>query len=403
MSPTSPWFAALLAALAALGPFAIDTYLPAFPAIAESLGATQLQVQQTLTAYMSTFAVMVLWHGALSDRFGRRRVLLFTLTLFALSSLVCAVAPTIEWLWAGRALQGLSGGAGMVVGRAVIRDVFEGPHAQRLMSRVMMIFALAPAVAPVIGGGLLVVAGWRSIFVFMAVLALTLAWLTWRALPETLPPEARQSLHPASLGRAYLRVLSSGAFLLLAGAVALNFNGFFLYIVSAPVFLMEHLGLGPNEFAWLFVPSVGGLIFGAMVSGRVAGHWAPQRTIVTGFACMLAAAILNLAHAALFPAGLPGSVLPVPIYTFGLAMAMPSITLLALGLFPDRRGLVSSCQSFLQIGTNTLSAGIIAPIVWATPLSLASGMSLFLSLGLLAFLAWRFGAGSRGPATSPLD
>ncbi len=388
MPVTSRWFAVLLAALAALGPFSIDTYLPAFPEIARSLSATQLEVQQTLTAYMATFAVMVLWHGALSDRFGRRAVLIGALSLFAVSSIVCALAPSIEWLWAGRAMQGLSGGAGMVVGRAVIRDLFEGAQAQRLLSRVMMIFAVAPAVAPMVGALLLWLAGWRAVFVFLALFALTLAWLTWRFLPETLPVASRQSLHPVSLGRAYARVLSSGAFLLLAGAVALNFNGFFLYIVSAPVFLMQHLGLGPGEFAWMFVPSVCGLIFGAMVSGKVAGRWSPQRTIATGFAVMLAAATINVVHAALFAPNLFGSILPIPIYTFGLSMAMPSITLLALSLFPDRRGLVSSCQSFLQVGTNSLSAGIIAPIIWTTPLSLATGMTLFLSLGLLAFLVW---------------
>jgi len=388
MSVASPWFAALLAALAAIGPFAIDTYLPAFPEMAESLGATQLQVQQTLTAYMATFAVMVLWHGALADRFGRRPVIIATLCLFAFSSLVCALAQSIEWLWFGRAMQGLSGGAGMVVGRAVIRDLFDGAQAQRLMSRVMMMFAVAPAIAPVIGGLLLIVAGWRSIFVFLALIAAVLAWATWRFLPETLPVEARQSLHPVSLGRAYVRVLSSGAFLLLAGAVAMNFNGFFLYVMSAPVFLMTHLGLGPGDFAWMFVPAVVGLILGSMVSGKVAGRWTPQRTIVTGFGVMLAAATLNVLHAAVFPPSVLGSILPIPIYTFGMSMAMPSVTLLALGLFPDRRGLVSSCQSFLQVGTNSLSAGVIAPIMWATPLSLASGMSLFVSLGLLAFMSW---------------
>jgi DHA1 family bicyclomycin/chloramphenicol resistance-like MFS transporter len=337
---------------------------------------------------MATFAVMVLWHGALADRFGRRPVIIATLSLFAFSSLVCALAPSIEWLWFGRAMQGLSGGAGMVVGRAVIRDLFDGAQAQRLMSRVMMMFAVAPAIAPVIGGLLLIVAGWRSIFVFLALIAAVLAWATWRFLPETLPVEARQSLHPVSLGRAYLRVLSSGAFLLLAGAVAMNFNGFFLYVLSAPVFLMTHLGLGPGDFAWMFVPAVVGLILGSMVSGKVAGRWTPQRTIVTGFGVMLAAATLNVLHAAMFPPSVVGSILPIPIYTFGLSMAMPSVTLLALGLFPDRRGLVSSCQSFLQVGTNSLTAGVIAPIVWATPLSLASGMSLFVSLGLLAFMSW---------------
>lgn len=397
MHAYSPWLAALLAALAAIGPFAIDTYLPAFPAIAQDLSATQLEVQQTLTAYMSTFAIMVLWHGALSDRFGRRRVIIVTLVMFSAASMVCALATSIEWLWAGRALQGLSGGAGMVIGRAVIRDLFEGPQAQRLMSRVMMIFAIAPAVAPLIGGALVTIAGWRSIFVFLALFAALLAVLSARWLPETLPPELRQSLHPASLARAYARVLSSGAFLLLAGTVALNFNGFFLYVLSAPVFVIEHLGLGPGEFAWLFVPSVVGLVAGAMVSGRVAGHWSPLRTIVSGFAVMLLAALGNMAHAAAFAPGVPGSVVAIAVYTFGMSMAMPSVTLLALGLFPQRRGLVSSCQSFLQVGINSLTAGVVAPLVWATPLSLAVAMTVFLAGGAAAFFTWRAGY-ARPPA-----
>src|SRR5690606_20502763 len=169
--------AALLAALAAIGPFSIDTYLPAFPEIGAALGATQIEVQQTLTAYMTTFAVMALWHGALSDAFGRRRVIIVTISLFGVASLLCACATTIEWLWIGRALQGMSAGSGMVVGRAVIRDVFDGPRAQRLMSRVMMIFGIAPAIAPMVGGVLLLAFGWRSIFVFLALFAAVLTWL----------------------------------------------------------------------------------------------------------------------------------------------------------------------------------------------------------------------------------
>lgn len=118
--------ASLLAALSAIGPFAIDAYLPAFPAIRAELGASPLEVQQTLTIYMGALALMVLWHGALADRFGRRRVLIALTAVFALASLVCALAPTIECLWLGRALQGVSGGAGVVVGRAVVRDLHEG-------------------------------------------------------------------------------------------------------------------------------------------------------------------------------------------------------------------------------------------------------------------------------------
>lgn len=388
MPASSPWLAALLAALAALGPFSIDTYLPAFPAIAEALGASRIEVQQTLTAYMVTFAAMALWHGALSDRFGRRNVIVVSTTLFALASLACACATSIEWLWLGRALQGMSAGAGMVVGRAVIRDLFDGARAQRLMARVIMIFGVAPAVAPIVGGVLLLFAGWRAIFVFLAVFAGILAWTSWRYLPETLPVDKRQSLRPGSLWQAYSGVFSNGAFLLLAAAIAFNFNGFFVYVLSAPVFLIDHLGLGPGQFAWLFVPAVLGMIFGSWLSGRMAGRLSPRRTIVAGFAVMVVAVLVNLMHAAFALPGLPGSVIPVGLYTCGMSIAMPSLTLLALDLFPARRGMASSCQSFVQVGLNAITAGMIAPLLWASPLTLGAGAGLFLALGLLAFLAW---------------
>ncbi len=384
-----PWLASLLAALAAIGPFAIDTYLPAFPAMGQALGATRIEVQQTLTAYMATFALMVLWHGALADRFGRRRVIIAAMLGFALASLVCALATSIQWLWLGRILQGMCGGAGMVVGRAVIRDLFDGAQAQRLMSRVMMIFAIAPAVAPMVGGLLLHLAGWRSIFVFLAVFSGGLALATWRMLPETLPPQARQSLHPVRLGRSYAQVLSSGAFLLLAGTLAFNFNGFFIYVLSAPTFLMDHLGLGSSDFHWMFVPIVIGVMLGSLLSGKTAGRLSPKRTIALGFLIMVLAALGNLLHSAFMPPAVVASVLPIALYVTGMSLAMPSLSLLVLDLFPDRRGLVSSCQSFVQVGLNSVSAGVLVPVLWATPLTLASGMSVFLALGLGTFAVWR--------------
>lgn len=386
MSSSAPRLALILAALSAIGPFAIDAYLPAFPAMAAALGATQLEVQQTLTAYMSTFAFMVLWHGALSDRFGRRALLIVSTSVFAVASALCALAQSIEWLWLGRALQGLCGGAGMVVGRAVVRDLYDGAHAQRLMSRVMTIFAIAPALAPIVGGALLALAGWRFIFVFLALFGGALTFMCWRYLPETLPREARQPLHPVGLARAYAMVLTHPAFLLIAGAGALNFNAFFIYVLSAPVFVMHHLGLGTGEFGWLFIPTVGGMMLGSMLSGRMAGRWSPRRCIATGFGIMVAAATFNVLSAALLPNGVPWSIVPLPLFTFGMALAMPAFSLLALDHFPTRRGMVSSCQSFVQVGLNAVSAGLIAPVLWDSVLGLAAGMSMFLALSLLLFV-----------------
>jgi DHA1 family bicyclomycin/chloramphenicol resistance-like MFS transporter len=157
----------LLAALAALGPFSIDTYLPSFHDIGTSLGATPLQVQQTLSAYLLPFALMTLWHGAISDALGRRRVILTTVALFALASAGCMFATRIEHLWLLRALQGMTAGAGIVICRAIVRDLYDGEAAQRLISQVTMMFALAPAIAPVLGGWLQSWFGWRSVFAFL--------------------------------------------------------------------------------------------------------------------------------------------------------------------------------------------------------------------------------------------
>ena len=381
--------ASLLAALSSIGPFAIDAYLPAFPAIGAALGASQLEVQQTLTIYMVALAAMVLWHGALADRFGRRRVLIALTVVFALASLVCALAPSIEWLWCGRALQGLSGGAGIVVGRAVVRDLHEGPQAQRLMSRVMLIFGLAPALAPLVGAGLLALAGWRAIFFFLTLFGLVLAWVTWRFLPETLAEEDRQPLHPLPLLRAYLAIFRHPAFMLLALGVALNFNGFFLYVLSAPVFILEHLGLGSGGFVWLFGPAVGGMMIGSVLSERMAGRWSSERTVGAGFALMFAAVVVNAAVSGLLVPAVPVSVLPIGLFSCGMAVAMPSMSLLGLEIFPERRGMASSCQSFLQIGFNAASSALVAPVLWASPLGLASGMGMFAALGLCAWVTWR--------------
>ncbi|UCV11709.1 multidrug effflux MFS transporter [Dechloromonas denitrificans] len=379
--------ALLLAALSALGPFSIDTYLPSFHDIADKLGATQLEVQQTLSAYLLAFAVMTLWHGAISDRFGRRRVILIALALFGIASAGCVFATCIEHLWFWRAMQGVTAGAGIVISRAIVRDLFDGPAAQRLMSQITMMFALAPAIAPVIGGWLQTFFGWRSIFAFL-VLSTAALWLAcWKLLPETLAPEKRQSLRPGYLGRTYWKVFTSPAFLFACAALSLNFVGFFIYVLSAPVFLMQHLGIAETGFLWLFGPAMCGLMSGSWLSGRLAGKRSLSGTIALGYGVMASAATINLVLNLVLPPALPWSVLPLFIYTLGMALAMPCLTILALDPFPDQRGLAASCQTFFQSGFNSLAAGLIAPLLWGSTLTLALGMGGMLLLGGLAALA----------------
>jgi MFS transporter, DHA1 family, multidrug resistance protein len=373
--------AILLAAMAALGPFSIDTYLPSFHDIGNSLQASPLEVQQTLTAFLFPFAIMALWHGAISDALGRRRVVLVALGLFGLASIGCMLSTRIEYLWVLRALQGITAGAGIVIARTIVRDLYSGAEAHRLMSNITMMFAFAPALAPVIGGRLQFWFGWRSVFAFLVLVTLFLWLICWYLLPETLPVERRQPLNAGYLARSYWKVLTSPVFLFACGGLALNFAGFFVYIMSAPIFLMRHLGIPETGFLWLFGPAMFGLMSGAWLSGRYAGKLSLRQTILRGYLIMGAAALLNIGINLCMPPSLPWSIVHIPIYTFGMSLAMPCLTLLALDPFPEQRGLAASCQMFLQASSNGLVAGVLAPALWGSTLTLAYGMGALMLLG----------------------
>jgi DHA1 family bicyclomycin/chloramphenicol resistance-like MFS transporter len=355
--------ASILAALAMLGPFSIDTYLPAFPSIEESLGASTLEVQQTLSIYMLAFGVMTLWHGALSDAFGRRNIIIGSLAVFAVASLGCAAAHSVEYLWAFRILQGVSAGAGMVIGRAIIRDLYSGPPAERLLSLVTMIFSIAPAIAPILGGWIVKLANWRTIFLFLFAYACLLAWVCYKRLPESLAREKRQPFSPRYLFDSYRQVFRAPLFHLKAGTIAFNFAGLFLYIASAPAFITQHLALGPGEFGWLFIPAVSGIFFGALAANRLAGKMPVTRQVHIGFGFLLGAATLNVAYHAWFPPALPWSVAPLFFYCFGMSLVAPGATLMVLDLFPAIRGIVASCQSFTLTVLGAVVAGVVAPLV----------------------------------------
>ncbi|MGB7479032.1 MAG: multidrug effflux MFS transporter [Burkholderiaceae bacterium] len=385
-TPSRTLLALVLAGLAMLGPFSVDTYLPAFPNIEASLHATPLQVQQTLTAYMLSFAVMILWHGALSDAFGRRNIILGALALFGLATLGCAASHSVEYLWAFRMLQGVSAGAGVVIGRAIIRDLYADTDATRLLSLVTMIFSIAPAIAPILGGWIVKLLDWRSIFLFLFAYTALLLWVCWKRLPESLPPAQRQPFNARFLFDSYRSIFSSQLFHLKAGVIAFNFAGLFLYVAAAPVFLTRHLGLGPEQFGWQFVPAVAGIFFGALAANRMAGRLPVSTQVATGFVFLIGAGIFNAGYHAFFPAALPWSVAPLFFYTFGMSIVAPGVTLLVLDLFPEIRGIVASCQSFTMTMLAALVAGLIAPLLSPSPLWLALGQ---LGFALAALALWR--------------
>jgi len=376
----------LLATLGMLGPFSIDTYIPAFAGIASSLDATPLQMQQTLSAYLFGFAFMSLFHGALSDSIGRRPVVLWGLAAFTLASMGCALSQSIGQLVFFRAVQGLTTGAGIVVSRAVVRDMFPPAQAQRVMSQITIFFGVAPAIAPMVGGLLFARLGWHSVFWFLAVVGVALWSANYKLLPETLHLTQRQPLKLSNLLQGYWQLGLDPRFLLLALASGVPFNGMFLYVLSAPVFLGEHLALAPTQFFWFFVLNIGGIMGGAFVSGRMAGRLAPKRQIKYGFLIMLGIAVVNLLANALFTAHVAWAMLPMALFAFGWAMMVPVITLLVLDLHPDRRGMASSLQAFIGASANGVVAGVIAPLVMHSTVALAAASLAMLSVGLLAWI-----------------
>lgn len=378
--------AVLLAVLGMLGPFSIDTYLPAFAGIATALGATPVEMQQTLSAYLFGFAFMNLFHGALADSFGRRPVVLWGIALFTIASAGCALSQSIGQLVFFRAVQGLSTGAGIVVSRAVIRDMFPPAQAQQVMSQVTIYFGVAPAVAPIVGGWLFVHTGWHSIFWFLALVGAIL-WITnFRLLPETLHPSHRQPFNVRHLMRGYWALGSSPKFLLLALASGVPFNGMFLYVLSAPAFLGEHLKLEPTQFFWFFVLTISGIMGGAWLSGRLAGRIAPKRQIRHGFVIMFVVGIANVALNTVLAPHPAWALLPIAIFSFGWALMVPVVTLLVLDLVPERRGMASSLQAFVGSTANGVVAGVISPLVMHSALGLATASLLMMCIGLTSWM-----------------
>jgi len=378
--------AVLLACLGMLGPFAIDTYLPAFAGIAASLDATPLQIQQTLSAYLFSFALMSLFHGALSDSFGRRPVVLAGVAMFTIASAGCALSTTIGELIFFRALQGLSTGAGIVVSRAVIRDMYPPDQAQRVMAQVTLFFGAAPAIAPIVGGLLFTHLGWHAVFWFLTGVGVVLWLANWWLLPETLHTSQRQPFAVKSLMQGYLELGLSPRFLLLALASGVPFNGMFLYVLSAPAFLGDLLHLQPTQFFWFFLCTIGGIMGGAFVSGRLAGRISRERQIKLGFTVMLTVSVLNLVANLLFTAHVSWALIPISLYAFGWAMMTPVVTLMVLDLFPHRRGMAASLQAFVGAASNGLVAGVLSPLVMHSTQYLAAASLALMLVGLIAWI-----------------
>lgn len=380
--------AMLVAGLSMFGPFAIDAIFPAFPQMGAQLGADKLAMQQVISLYLLAYALMSLVHGALSDALGRKRVIIGGLVVFIAASIGCALAKDMGTLLLFRVLQGLSAGVGYIIGRAVIRDLYDGDDAQRLMSQVSMIFSIAPAIAPIIGGWLLGWSNWQGIFWFLVAFSAALLLVTWLWLPETHPPHARLSLHPGRLLKDYVSIGVNPRFLRLALAGSFAFGGLFLYIASAPAFVLDLLHLNEREFAWLFIPTIGGMALGAYASGRAAGRMDGARAVRIGYGIMAVAAVYNIAYNTFAPQmTVPWAVLALTLTSFGVALIFPILTLAILDMYPRQRGTASSMQAFSTLVTNSIIAGVLSPMLSRSGLTLAIGATAF-TVGSWAMWKW---------------
>jgi len=375
----------LAALLAMLGPFTIDTYLPSFPDIASEFAVSRSLLSQSLGTYLAAFAVSMLFWGPLADRVGRRLVILISLLVYTLASMACALAGDIDHFLIFRGIQGLAASGGFIAGRAMIRDAHDAKTAQQAMSQVMMMFALAPAVAPLLGGWLHVQFGWHSVFWFLAVFALLLVCLVM-FMRETLLMPHRQSLHPLAVWQVYQRTLRHRLFLMLVLSMSLAFAGLFLYIAGAPVVIYDFLGLGPTDFGWLFIPMVAGMMLGSALASRKSHHWTPRYMISLGFALMLLACLLNLLQAAFAASTVFLVIAPMVVYSFGLSLTMPGLTILAMDCFPTHRGTAASMQGFLQMALNAVVASVAVPLLQAERLYFVLGQVFFLVAALILWL-----------------
>lgn len=380
-----------LALLSATAPLATDMYLPGLPVMSESLGTTTVGVQLTLTTFMAGLGIGQLVVGPLSDGWGRRKLLIAGTIVLALSSALCALAPTIEILIAARLLQGFSGGTGIVLARAVIADRARGSAAAKLFSLMMVIGGVAPIVAPLLGGVLLDPIGWRGIFWVLAAVAVVMTLGVLAFVPETLAPDRRNGGGLAALAANFGYVLRKRRFLGFAATFALGFGAMFAYISASPFVTQTVLGMTPTQFSLVFAVNSMGLIAANIVNSRLIGRFEVQSLLRFGVGLMFGAGVLLLATTVMFGPQRPVLLPLLFACVVSLGFIMGNATALGQGEVPSAAGTGSALMGAAQFGL----AALVSPLVGlggegtAVPMTVAIVVSAGLALLALTTLAPR--------------
>jgi MFS transporter, DHA1 family, multidrug resistance protein len=382
----------LLAMLTALGPLSMDMYLPSLPDIAHVLSAPVARTQLTISSYLIGFAAGQMIYGPLSDRYGRRPVLLAAVALYFASTLACAAAQSVDVLIAARALQGISGSGAIVLARAIVRDVYSGVQAARELSLMGSISATAPIVAPMIGGVLQAAFGWRANFICMSAGGLIALLVAARLLPETLRPANRAgSLSFFSMMRGYGAVARHRGFLIYLGIITTTYAGLFAWVSGASVVLQGVYGLSAVTFGFTFALGAAGYMLGAMIATRLVVRLGLERTIGVGVVVIAAG---GLALVLAVATGVPGLwlVAAMALYLAGVGLAMPQAMAGALTPFPDRAGTAASLMGLVQ---QTLAAIIAAVIGGFLVRSAWPVTGVVVAMSSLTFVLWAATRGMR--------
>ena len=300
--------------------------------------------------------------------------------LFFIASLGCVFSTTMESLWFFRALQGIGGGAGSVVARAMVRDIYHGAEAQRVMATVQILFGIAPAIAPMIGG-LLLGFHWQAIFIFLAVYAGIAILMGSTILSETVKKSMRVPFSIIGAISRYKTLLLNKEFILLIVSVSSNFAAFFIYVLASPIFLIDHLGFTPQQFGYLFIPTVSGMMLGSFIVKRAAGVIDSKLVLRFGYYWMFAISLTNLLFCCFMPNNAAINIGFIALYNIGMASVMPIISIAALDCFPKIRGTAASGQAFMQMLFSSVVAGLLVPILWFSTFGLSIGLFLLISFG----------------------
>lgn len=379
--------ALVLGLLSAIGPFSIDMYLPALPDIGRDLQAPETAVQLTISLYFLAFGVSQFIWGPLADAYGRKLPLVLGILIFAVGSVACAFAPTVEWLIAARVLQGIGGAAVGVVPRAVVRDRYTGVEATRLMAMVMLVISVSPMLAPLAGSAVLAFGGWREVFLVLLLVAAMSLLVTVFALPETLRREDRVPINLANMARGCRRLLSSPSYLGLTFVGAFGFGSFFLFIASASFVYSETFGLSPTEFSLAFALNALGFFAASQVAAPLGGRFGMvpvMRVALWGFAAANAALLLLVL-------GGWGTLPVIMAFLFVgnafMGLVMPATFVMALEEHGEIAGLASSLGGTLQMVTGTLLVALTGPFFDGTPLPMVASIAACALLALVIGLA----------------